>query len=126
MSHSQVRVKSFSEIIAEVRDRIEINCIAERDKGIAEELCLMIAEVECMPSDALMRIGGNDLPAALVKDVYARLRNGHVRAVIENFGKVTYPIRHKKTYFRTALYNRVFEQESGEINDFNSSFIGGI
>jgi hypothetical protein len=121
---SQSQVKSFSEILSEVRERVEIECFEKRERAVAEELCLIIAEVEWLPSEAVARIGGNDLPATYVSEIYRRIDNGRLAAVIFKYSEARYPIKHKKTYLRTALYNEVFEHESGELNDFNASFGG--
>lgn len=119
---SQSPVKSFSEVLAEIKERIEIDRFERRDRALAEEICLIIAEIDLLPSGTLIRIGGDDLPLELVQSVYSGLRNEHIAAVIEKYGRTRYPIKYKKTYLRTALYTQVFEQESGELNDFNSTF----
>ena len=120
--NSQCQVKSLAEVLQDVRELVEIECFDGRDRKFAEELCLIIAEIHRLPLGTSVRIGGDDLPIDLVRDVYSGLRNEHVAAVIEKYSRSRYPIKYKKTYIRTALYNQMFEQESGEVNDFNSTF----
>ena len=86
-----------------------------------KELCLIIAEVLVMGQGASVKINGSLLPAQLVQDVYSKLCHDHVRLVFDNFHNVSYPVRNKKAYLRTALYNSFFEIESHFINAFAAS-----
>ena len=119
---SKVKVKSFSAVLAEVRKNIEIECFEEAFTPEAEEICMIITEVFMLPSEVTVRIGGVDLPQPLVAEIYSRITCEHVKAVIGKFSRAMYPIRRKKTYLRTALYNEVFEYESGFINGFAHVF----
>lgn len=120
--NSQCQVQSFAEVLQGVRESVEIECFDGRNRKFAEELCLIIAEIHRLPLGTSVRIGGDDLPIDLVRDVYLGLRNEHIAAVIEKYSRIRYPIKYKKTYIRTALYAQIFEQESGEVNEFNSTF----
>lgn len=115
---SQVKVKSFKKTLGDVRKNIEIECFEEALIPEAEEICLIITEVMLLPLESVVRIGGEDLPQSLVAEIYSRLTCEHVKAVIDKFSRAGYQIKHKKTYLRTALYNEVFEHESGFINSF--------
>ena len=119
---SQVKVKSFKNVLGDVRKNVEIECFEEALIPEAEEICLIIAEVMMLSSEAVVRIGGTELPQPLVAEIYSRLTCEHVRAVIDKFSRAGYRIKHKKTYLRTALYNEVFEHESGFINEFAKFF----
>jgi hypothetical protein len=77
-----------------------------------KELCLIIAEVLVLPNDFPMKINGTLIGAKLVQDVFLQIRNHHVQLVFDNFKNVSYPVRNKKAYLRTVLYNAFFECES--------------
>ena len=112
-SPSQSQVGSFfGNMIASVREQIEIGCFDERETQRAEEIALIIAEMYLLPDTYDVRIGGDKLPAGLVKEIYRRIGNEHVREVICRFNGAAYEIRYVKTYLRTALYNSVFEHEA--------------
>lgn len=119
-----MRALSFSEIIENVRSLIETERFPYPQRRQAEEICLIIAEIFNMPPDAKVRINGNDLTAEMVKVIYQHLEHEHIQLVIENYEKVAYEIKHKKTYLRTALYNVVFEYESHWANQFAKDFGG--
>ena len=121
---SQVSVKSFEQIYNEVRAQIEANCFSEDEQGKVDELCLIIAEIYRLPPECPVRIGRGELPCGMVSEIYLRLRYGHIREVMRKFSGVSYPIKYKKTYLRTALYNEVFEHESGIANGVSYMLLG--
>ena len=115
------RVGGFSAKIREVQERIEYAYIRRGDQPQALEICMIIAEVELLPDEYDIQIGGEKLPACMVKEIFGKLGHDHVEMVIENFRHERREIRFKKSYFRTALYNSAFEIESHYINQSNST-----
>ena len=113
---SQVTVRSFEEIVRGVREQIEIACFSELERDSAEEIALIIAEIYGLPSDSSVRIDGQSMTCGMVSEVYKRLTCEHIREVMRRFYRASYPIKHRKTYLRTSLYNEVFEHESGIAN----------
>lgn len=111
---------TFYEVFADVKERIEFDCFPRTARDNAEDICLIVTEVLKLPPDALVRIAGNNLPAEMVQAIYHRLAHEHIELVMENFGRATYEIKHKKTYLRTALYNSVFEINAHYENAVNS------
>lgn len=117
---------TFYEVFDDVKDRIDFDCFPYIDRDGAEELCLIITEVLKLPPNALVRVAGNNLPAEMVQAIYHRLTHEHIVLVMENFGRATYEIKHKKTYLRTALYNSVFEINAhyeNAVNKDNPEFV---
>lgn len=108
---SQCRA-SLSESLRGVRDRIEISSFEPSDRALANELILIIAEVGILPCGTQVQINGEKLVAEAVSEVYAQLEKEHLELVIEKFRAAKYEIKYRKSYFRTALYNCVFEIES--------------
>ena len=110
------QVKSSGDLLGtmldDVRDMIEIECFSPRDRALAEQIAMIIAEVHLLPATSKIRVGGSDIDAWIVTQVYNRLRHEHVADVISHFREATYEIKHIKTYLRTALYNSAFESEA--------------
>ncbi len=117
-SHIHSQVGSFREAIEDAREQIEIQSFDKTDLPQAEEIALIIAELNMLHPSMLIQIAGNKLTVEMVREIYARLTNEHVDMVLKNFRAVQYEIKHIKTYLRTALYNSVFEFEGKSDNDF--------
>ena len=115
---SESGVKSFGELLREVNDQISIECFDESERDQVLEICAIIAEIYRMPPALTVSVGGQQLPAAMVAEVFSTLNCEHVRAVMRKYSQAGYRIRFKKTYLRTALYNEIFEHESDVINLF--------
>lgn len=122
----KVRVESsradnltFQEIVEMVKYQIEFDVFSETDKSMAEEICLIIAEIYKLPDNTEIQINKTKMTVALVREIYFRLTFEHIMQVIENLKKVTYEIKSMKSYLRTALYKVVFEMESVTLNQFN-------
>ena len=115
-------VSPFYVVFKNVKDQIEFKCFSTEVREAAEDICLIITEVLKLPPNALVRIAGNNLPAEMVQAIYHRLTHEHIELVMENFGRATYEIKHKKTYLRTALYNSVFEFSAHYENAVHKDF----
>lgn len=85
-----------------------------------EELCKIIAEIYCLTPETPVTIDGEELNAGLVQDIYSELDERHIAIVYDQYSKIDYEIKHKKTYLRTMLYNTAFEMEHHYENEFNS------
>jgi hypothetical protein len=116
---------SLREAVSRAEQQIERYAFAEHEQDRVRELCFIIAEVYMMNPEHVIRISGEDLDAALVKEVFGELRNEHVRLVLDNFKSVTDIVRYKKAYFRSALYHSVFELESHYANLVNHDLAKG-
>lgn len=108
-SHCRV---SLSESLSTVHGRIEILSFETCDRALANEIMLIMAEVGTLPFNAQVQINGEKLTAETVNEAYGHIEKEHIEFVIEKFRAVKYEIKYRKAYFRTALYNCVFELES--------------
>ena len=117
------RVGSFYEVLAAVKKQIDFDTFRE-DTAQAKEICLIIAEILCLPDGTEVGMGGERIPIEIVKNIYSRLRYEHVEAVIDAFSTIKYEIKYEKAYLRKALYNSVFEYESDIRNQVASDFAG--
>ncbi len=115
-------VGPFLEVLEDVREQVEIQCFDECDQKQAEEICMIIAEIYKLPPQTEVQINGQKLPAALVAEIYELLICEHIREVIKKYEAAEYEIKFKKTYIRTALYNTVFEYQSGEVNEMSQFY----
>lgn len=102
-------------------EQVEITCFSRGDMPFARELVMMIAEIYSLPPTVTARINGEQLPIAIVQETYSMLTHELVQKVISDWKDVDYEVKRKKTYLRTALYNSVYEMESGVINDLRVS-----
>lgn len=103
---------SFRETLRAVEARIEWDCLHYGRRAQARELAMIIAEVERMPPDTLIRVDGCDKDAAEVAEIYQLLTHDHINTVLDNLAEMRYRVRAMKTYLRTALYNVVFTMEN--------------
>ena len=113
----------LSEALDKVMRQVDYRCFADlrlnRIDPLYRELCLIIAEAFLIEPDSPVKINGSLICAQLLKEVYSKLNNEHLRMVFDNFRNVTARVFNKKAYLRTALYNAVFELESTCVNDFH-------
>ena len=116
----------FRQKQAEIRQKMQPETFAIRDRALAEELCSVIAEIVMLAEsgEGTVRIEGTPIPFGLVRDIYEFLTPEHLEHVIARYRRVIIPIRNPKAYLRTALYNAVFELEHSEENEMQSD--GGI
>lgn len=125
---------SIFRTLEEVKEQVEFQCFTETREAngrrwtytdpLYEELCLIIAEVLVMNPDAEIKVAGAEVNGFIVQEVFGRLNNDHLRTVVHNFQRVSYEVKSKKAYLRTALYNAVFETDSSVTNDLARSMPG--
>lgn len=116
VTSGQVRERlSFREATERAHEQIDVRYFGA-DAAFASEIVANIAEVYMLSDDAPVRIGGEQLDGYVLKEVLSQLTEEHVQLVIDNYRAVTYEIKHKKSYIRTALYNSVFELEASVTN----------
>ena len=116
---------SLFKTLAEVKEQVDYMGFARaaeyrRDYAYIEplydEICLNIAEMLVRPPDAVIRIRGADMEAAIVQEVYRALTHDHIELVAYNFKAQTSLIRNTKAYLQTALYNVLFELDAHYTN----------
>jgi hypothetical protein len=112
---------SFSDVFSRVKEQIDIYCFDDSDLQFAEEIAYIITEVLKLPPDCDIRIDGTIHKAQMVQEVYSRIRNEHVKEVISSFQRINIPIKNKKAYLRTVLYNAIFELEASGINFYKTT-----
>lgn len=111
---------SFYANAEDVRQSLLFDFFTESDKPLAAECCLIVTEVLRNIPDGVITVDGEEKSAAMVQEVFTMLTHEHIEQVIEVFKKLSFPIRLRKAYLRTMLYNSVFEFEAALINDVNT------
>lgn len=76
-----------------------------REKEIVDELVELMVEVMTMPDQSLVRIGGVDKPAAVVKNRFMQLDHSHMEYVLISLRQNTAKVGNIRAYLLTALYN---------------------
>lgn len=114
--------RTFSQSLREVEDRIEWKDLARDRQARGRELAMIIAEVERLAPDTMVRIDGEDHEAGEVAEIYRMLTHDHINTVIEELDGIGHRIKAMKTYLRTALYNVVFTMEHTLENSVKSDF----
>ncbi len=107
----------FKEAIRIAEKQVEAHTFGSSYRDEVRTLCRVMAEVYMMPSDREVRIDGEMLSVAMVKDVYKELNSMHVQEVLISLSEVQSKIKNIKAYLRTALYNSVFELEVKYYNE---------
>lgn len=114
-------VEDFNKDLNTIKEQVELECFTPEQQGFAEEICFIITEINKLDPHARVKIGGENYSADMVQAVYHRLTHEHILLVMDNFSRIRYEIKHKKTYLRTALYNSVFELNAHWENQYNST-----
>ena len=78
---------------------------AEHAGEEVDELVELIVEILMMPDHTMVRIGGVDRPASLVKSQFAKLRYAHIEYVVFAMRQNTTKVGNIRAYLLTALYN---------------------
>ena len=96
------RMREYRKIILE---NIAYDVLAERvDRGRLDEVVDLLVETVCGRKKEI-RIGGENLPAAVVRSRLLKLDDGHVEYVLDCLSRNTTKVRNIRAYLLTSLYN---------------------
>ena len=87
-----------------LKTNISYECFSAQKQEV-DELVDLMAEVMLYPDDHVIRVGGTDKPAVMVKSQYLKLQKSHIEYVLGCMGKNTSKITNIRAYLLTALYN---------------------
>ncbi len=113
---------SFYEILDAVKVNTEIETFGINDSEFAEEIARIITEVLTLDSRGTSYVGGETISTLCLQELFLTLTHDHIQYVIRKYRQITYPIKKKKSYLRTALYNSLFEMESDMENEIKVTF----
>ena len=106
---SEQRIPEKKDVIREmeayretIRGRIEYQL---HNGPEVDELVELMVEVMMMPDDAVIKIGGIDKPAALIKNRFMQISYSHIEYVLFSLQKNTTKVGNIKAYLLTTLYN---------------------
>lgn len=110
--------ETFRDTLNRIEKQIDIECFYQNERDLVRELFLIIAEVYRLSPSDRVKVDGQIYPAADVATVFEMLTADHIRQVIEKNNERKYPVKYRKAYLRTLLYNSVFEYSSATLEDF--------
>lgn len=110
-------VLGFKEAIRAAEEQIEVRYFPRHQAVYARDICRVIAEVYMLPESAQIKIEGEMLPAATVKEIFYELDHEHAEYVIGEIEGYEGKIFSMKPFIRTMLYNAVLTMESAVANE---------
>ena len=81
------------------------------DRDMVDEIVEIMLDVITTVSPDTVKINGEEKSREIVKSVYLKLGYDHIRMVIDQFKDLKYPIKSKKGYLRTMLFNARLEKD---------------
>ena len=82
------------------------------DIKLVDELVDLIVETMTLPDSAIVRIGGVEKNATIVKSQFMKLKKAHIEYVINCLKKNTTKIGNIRAYLLTTLYNAPLTMDS--------------
>lgn len=95
------RMEVYRELI---RTNIDYDCFTERRDDV-DELVELIVDIMMLPDESLVRIGGTDKPASMVKNQFMKLTYSHIEYVLFSLQRNSSKVANIKSYLLTTLYN---------------------
>ena len=95
------RMEVYRELI---RTNIDYDCFTERRDDV-DELVELIVDIMMLPDESVVRIGGTDKPASMVKSQFMKLTYSHIEYVLFSLQRNSSKVANIKSYLLTTLYN---------------------
>ena len=88
-----------------IHQSIEYECLLPQyGRERMDEIVELMLEAVCLPRSHI-RIGGEDIPAEVVKNRLLKLKSAHIQYVFDCIDKNTTKVRNIRGYLLTTLYN---------------------
>lgn len=110
----------------EIRQRIDYYALmddTQESKEQLDEIVELILEIQCSARPTL-HISGNEYPAELVKERFAKLTDKHIGYVTSCLRQNKSLIRNIKQYLLTVLFNAPATVEHFYTAEFNHFYLG--
>lgn len=114
-------VASFGAAQRAAAKLISLDALIAGDAGnerLYGEICRIIADVYMHNPDRETVIDGEVTTYGYVQEIFCLLEAENVVAVVQALERYPREIRYKKAFVRTALYNTIFELETGAENEY--------
>ena len=88
-------------------EQCELKILQEKNpdyREVLEEMISILTDT-CTSTKPVIRIGGDDRPAQIVRSRFMKLDSGHIQYVLNCFAENTTKVRNIRQYLLTALYN---------------------
>ena len=121
---SQTMTDGQMDIETIIKENIDYNglmMVHEEDKALIDEFLNIILDT-MLSKGTYIHIGKEDKPRELVKSAMMKLRYAHIEQVLWNFKTCDQPIKRKKQYILTMLYNISMELKTGMANEIHSTW----
>lgn len=111
-----------------IRENISYECF-KNDNYLrideADELVELMVEVMVMPDNGTIRIAGVDKPAAIVKNRFMKITEGHIQYAMGCMEKNRTKVGNIKAYLLTVLYNATLTIDNYYRAEVNYDMYGG-
>ena len=118
-SFSQNR-SAYAQII---RNNIEYDFLAEKEKPEVDELVEIMLDVVCSTADSI-RVNGEDVPTDTVRSRFLKLNSEHIGYVRLALERNTTKVRNIRSYLITALYNAPSTMDNFYRSEVNHDMYG--
>lgn len=107
---------TFREAVRLAGEQIGLEMFDRRHEnyGLIHDMCRVMAEVYMMSPTAEISVGGENLQAGMVAEVYREITPEIAETLAEELRYQMASVRCVKAYLRSALYIKVFEFEACE------------
>lgn len=118
-------MKAYEEIIKEnIEYEYLIQDNSSRDREAIDEIVRLMTDIVSIKRDCVY-IGGTAYPYEVVKSQFLKLKNEHIRYVMERMRQNTSKVKNIKNYLLTALYNAPNTIDNYYSAEVNHDLYGG-
>ena len=107
-----------------IKNNIDYEIFPRQDKSFVSEIIAIMVDAIMTPGKYIT-IDGENKPRELVRRRLMELRHHHIELVIDRFNELTTPIKKKRQYILTMLYNCKLELDAHYTNAVNVDMNGG-
>ena len=109
-----------------IQDNIDYECFLDkREREEVDELVELMVEILMLPDNRVVRIGGADKPASVVKSRFLKLTYSHIEYVLFSLHRNTSKVANIKAYLLATLYNSSMTMNHYYQAEVNHDLYGG-
>ena len=109
-----------------IQDNIDYECFLDkREREEVDELVELMVEIQMLPDNRVVRIGGADKPVSVVKSRFLKLTYSHIEYVLFSLHRNTSKVANIKAYLLATLYNSSMTMNHYYQAEVNHDLYGG-
>lgn len=109
-----------------IQDNIDYECFLDkREREEVDELVELMVEILMLPDNRVVRIGGADKPASVVKSRFLKLTYSHIEYVLFSLHRNTSKVANIRAYLLATLYNSSMTMNHYYQAEVNHDLYGG-